>query len=204
MIRGFLGTALQLLLTLSFLLLLFSVLLWGLACFWWGYALENYTFIDLLVFGLLRFWQDGPGGTILGVTAAMAAYCMLGWLTDFWNLKNKRKTVNRDIESRATDLAAKMRKDIEAQVIQTHKAAAAELRGWENRLAEEREDLAAREKKVDAYLEELKALRGSHARYDMEFQEIRRRAQQAHNALSREAPMVGEAKMLIEKIVQMA
>ena len=202
--RRFLSISFQLLIILSVLMLLFSSVLWGLSRFWWGYALEEYSFADLLGLGLVRFWQDGAGVGIIGLTAVMATYYFLNWLTGFWNLKARQKAVVRDIEKKAAERAKAMRADLETAVARSNDDTSKRLTEWQTRLAVAHRKILEREKKVNAYLAELKALRELHGRYEMDRLMIRQKARQALDELSLDDPVIGKAKRLVKKIAKLA
>ena len=202
--RRVLSVILQLGIMLLVLLVLFSGVLWCLARYWWGYDLKDFSFLDMLVLGLVRFWENGPGTYVAAVCAVMGFVFALQWLTDLWKLKKKREAVGRDVENRAKELAESMRQGVEARVLKAHEKAAVDLRRWNDELIAQQEELHAHEQKVDAYLKELKALRSRHTHYALEREEIRHRAKQALDALSRDVPVVGEARRLIKKVIQLA
>lgn len=202
--RRFLSISFQLLIILLALMLLFSITLWGLSRFWWGYTLEDYSFADLLGLGLVRFWQDGAGLGIIGCTTVMAVYYLMNWLTGFWNLKARQEAVARDIEKKAVERAEDMRAELEAAVTMSNEDISRRLNEWQTDLAVANKEILEREKKVVAYLRELKALREIHARYELERLMIRQRARQALDELSLNEPVIGKVKRLVRKIVKLS
>ena len=202
--RRFLSISFQLLVILSVLMLLFSAVLWGLSRSWWGYTLEEYSFADLLGLGLVRFWQDGAGVGIIGCVVVMAAYYLLNWLTDFWNLKARQRAVAQDIEKKTAQRAEAMLADLETAVARSNEDTSKRLAEWQTRLAVAHREILEREKKVNAYLAELKALRELHARYEVDRLMVRQRAQQALDELSLDEPAIEKVKRLVQKIVKLS
>jgi len=202
--RRVVSVALQLGIMLLVLMLLFSGILWCLARYWWEYGLRDFSFLDMLVLGLVRFWENGPGVYFIAGCVGFGFVFALQWLTDLWKLKEKREAFGRDVENLAEELAESMRQSMEARVLKAHEKAAIDLRRWNDELIAHQEELHEREQKVDAYLKELKALRSRHTHYALEREEIRHRAKQALDALSRDTPVVGEARRLVKKVIQLA
>ena len=202
--RRFLSISFQLLIILSVLMLLFSAVLWGLSRFWWGYALEEYSFADLLGLGLVRFWQDGAGFGIIGCTAVLAAYYLLTWLADLWNLKARRKAVAQDIEKKVAERVEVLRAELAEAVARSNEDMSKRLTEWQTRLAVAHREILEREKKVDAYLTEMKALREHRARYEMDRVMLRQKARQALDELSLEEPVIGKVKRLVKKVAKLA
>lgn len=141
---------------------------------------------------------------IVGCVVVMAAYYLLNWLTDFWNLKARQKTLAQDIEKKAADRAEAMRAELEVTVAKSNEDMSKQLTNWQTRLAMDHREILEREKKVGAYLAELKALREVHARYELERLMIRQKARQALDELSLEEPVIGKAKRLVKKIAKLA
>lgn len=203
-IRGFVHGCFRFLLFLLALFLVFSVILWGMARYWWGYGVEDVTFVGLVWMGLVRFWLDGPGWHLAGACFAVGLFFALEWISGLLNLKAKQQAAGHEIEKRAAALSGAMRSKIEAEVVTSLEREDERLSRWCTQLAVEHREVKNREEKVDAYLGELKALRSQHAHYEFNRLAIRHKAQQALEALTRETPCIGEAKRLLKKIVKLA
>lgn len=88
---------------------------------------------------------------------------------------------------------------IDAAVTRPNEDISRRLNAWQTHLAVANRELLEREKKVNAYLTELKALREIHARYELERLMIRQRARQALDE-----PVLGKVKRLVRKIVKLS